>query len=367
MLNSFSSILRFTLFPIGACLFSATASWAQPLPSIPTFELDPAWPQVPMNANWLTGGLGGMCIGQEDEVYLLNRQNVVAADLDAALLAPPVIVLNKQGEVINGWGDPGQIGERLHDCHVDSEGNVWIVAAATGYVQKYSPDGVLLAQIGESGRYDSSDGTREGEPLNSNNARFFLPAAIDVDSNTGEIYVADGELPGGNSRIAVLNSNGDFLRQWPLFRQAGEEEIFAAPHCLRLSSDGLVYVCDRNANRIQVFDHEGQLQQIIDIGFEPLTEPIGRESGSRGTAVVLAFSADSGQRYLYVVNQNSVRVEVFDRLSGEMLSSFGNGPGRYRGQFELPHGIGVDSEGNVIIAEQEGRRVQKFNFQNLMP
>ncbi len=367
MIKTFKTIFRVKLFVISYCLIAAPVSWAQSQSSVPRFELDPFWPQVPMNENWLTGGLGGMCMGQRDEVYLLNRQNVTAADLDAALLAPPVIVLNKQGQVINGWGDPDMIGGRLHDCHVDNEGDVWIVAAATGYIQKYSPNGELLIQLGESGRYDSSDGSREGSPLNSNSPRFFLPAAIDVDSSTGEIYVADGEVPGGNTRIAVLNKDGDFLRQWRLLRQAGEENVFAGPHCLRLSNDGLVYVCDRSGNRIQVFDQEGELKQTIAAEFDPLTSPVGRESGERGNVVVLAFSADPEQQYLYVINQNSVQIEVFDRLSGEMLTSFGNGPGRYRGQFELPHGIGVDSEGNVIIAEQEGRRVQKFNFLGLTP
>ena len=365
MINPLLNKLSIKFFLISSFVFSSSGAWAQAQFSTPSFELDLMWPQVPMNGNWLTGGLGGMCMGHDDEVYLMNRQNVVEADLDAALLAPPVVVLNKQGEVIDGWGDPDVIGGRLHDCHVDSLGNVWIVAAATGYIQKYSSAGELLLQLGESGRFDSSDGTHEGMPLNSNSARFFLPSSIDVDSRNGEIYVADGEVPGGNTRIAVFNNDGDFLRQWSLHREVEEEDIFAGPHCLRLSNDGLVYVCDRYANRIQVFDSEGQLQQIIDVGFEPLTEPIGRQSGERGTVVVLAFSSDPEQRYIYVLNQNTVRVEVLDRLSGEALTSFGNGPGRYRGQFELPHGIGVDSEGNVIIAEQDGRRVQKFNFLGL--
>lgn len=367
MIKTFSTSFRIKIFFISCCLIAAPASWAQVQSPLPRFELDLFWPQVPTNENWLTGGLGGMCMGQRDEVYLLNRQNVVEADLDAALLAPPVIVLNKQGQVINGWGDLGLIGGRLHDCHVDNEGNVWIVAAATGHIQKYTANGELLMQVGELGRYDSSNGSRDGSPLNSDSSNFFLPAAIDVDSATGEIFVADGEVPGGNTRIAVLNKDGAFLRQWSLVRQAGEEDIFAGPHCLRLSNDGLVYVCDRSGNRIQVFNQEGQIQQIINAYFDPLTSPVGRDGGNRGNAVVLAFSADSEQQYLYVINQNSVQIEVYDRLSGEMVTNFGNGPGRYRGQFELPHGIGVDSEGNVIIAEQEGRRVQKFNFLGLTP
>ena len=63
---------------------------------------------------------------------------------------------------------------------------------------------------------------------------------------------------------------------------------------------------------------------------------------------------------MFVVNQNSVMIDVVDRQTGEVLSSFGEGPGRYLGQFTLPHGIGVDSVGNVYVAEQEGRRIQKF-------
>ena len=106
---------------------------------------------------------------------------------------------------------------------------MWIVASGTGFVQKYSSDGSeLLLQIGESGVYDSSDGTREGRPLNSNRAQFFLPASIDVDAETGDIYVADGETPGGNQRIAVLDRNGRFLRQWALRRTEAERDLTPA-------------------------------------------------------------------------------------------------------------------------------------------
>ena len=328
---------------------------------VPSYEVDPAWPELPLGDRWITGGLGGMCIDGRDHIFVLNRQNVVPDDLDGARLAPPVIELDPEGNVVRGWGDPDRLGGRLHDCHVDADGGIWIVAAGTGVVQKYSIDGSeLLQQIGETGQYDSSDGTRDGEPLNSVRAQFFLPAAIDVDAETGDIYVADGELPGGNQRIAVLDREGRFLRQWALERAEAERDVTPLPHCLRLSDDGLVYVCDRRADRIQVFERDGTFVRNINIPFEPLTPPEGRTSGARGTAVVLAFSSDPEQRHLFVVNQNSVRVDVVDRQSGEVLSSFGEGPGRYPGQFTLPHGIGVDSLGNVFVAEQEGRRIQKF-------
>lgn len=335
-----------------------TAAHAQ---EIPRFELDTGWPQIPLGDNWLTGGIGGMCVDSRDHVYLLNRQNVVEDDLDGARLAPPIVELDAEGKVVGGWGEPGLQGGRLHDCHVDAQQNMWVVDAATGHIQKYSPGGdELLLQIGVSDAFDSSDGTREGSPLNSERAQFFLPSAIDIDPTNGDVYIADGELPGGNSRIAVMNKDGEFLRQWRLFRAAGEDNIIELPHCIRLSNDGLVYVCDRRADRIQVFDRQGNFLHNISVEFTPLTPPENRNSGERGSAVVLDFSEDPEQRHLYVVNQNSVMVDVLDRQTGELVTSFGNGPGRYRGQFELPHGMGVDTRGNVYIAEQEGRRVQRF-------
>lgn len=331
---------------------------AQP---VPQYEVDTSWPQLPLGDQWITGGLGGMCLDARDHVYLLNRQNIVTADLDGANLAPPVIELDPEGHVVRGWGEMAQLGDRLHDCHVDADQNIWIIAAGTGHIQKYSSDGTtLLLQAGETGIYDSSDGTRQGRPLNSNQAQFFLPASIDVDVSTGEIFVADGETPRGNQRIAVLDRDGNFLRQWSLHRTTDEADLIPLPHCIRVANDGLVYVCDRQADRIQVFDRHGTFIRNIDVPWEPLTPRTDDREGTRGSAVVLDFSPDAEQRLLFTINQNNGIIEVIERETGTVLSSFGGGHGRYRGQFTLPHGIAVDSAGNVYIAEQEGRRIQRF-------
>ena len=94
--------------------------------------------------------------------------------------------------------------------------------------------------------------------------------------------------------------------------------------------------------------------------FGEVTARVATCTGTRGTAVVLAFSPDPERRRLFVVNQISVIGRRGRPPTGQVLTSFGGGPGRYRGQFTLPHGIGVDSAGNVYVAEQEGRRIQKF-------
>ena len=354
---------RFGVWSAVVLVLMVAAGAAAPAqtPRVPEYELDREWPKLPLPNRWITGGLGGMCVDSRDHVYILNRQNVVEADLNAAQLAPPVIEFDPDGIVVQAWGNSDVIGDRLHDCHVDDEQNVWLVAAGTGVVQKYSSDGSsLLFQIGESGVYDSVDGTREGTPLNSDRAQFFLPASIDIDDSTGDIYVADGETPAGNQRVAVIDQSGTFLRQWPLHRVSEESDITPLPHCLRISNDGLVYVCDRQADRIQVFNRTGTFVRNIDVAWPSYAPTGSQRSGTRGTAVVLAFSHDVEQRYLYVLNQNSVQVDMIDRTSGQLVTSFGGGPGRYPGQFTLPHGIAVDSLGRVYVAEQEGRRIQRF-------
>ena len=118
------------MIALGAFLFAlggvAVPAYSQ---AIPQYEVDLSWPKLPLGDGWITGGLGGMCLDSRDHVYVLNRQNVVDADLNAATLAAPVIEFDPAGNVVRAWGNPEVIGDRLHDCHVDSEGHIWLVSA----------------------------------------------------------------------------------------------------------------------------------------------------------------------------------------------------------------------------------------------
>jgi len=147
-------------------------------------------------------------------------------ELNSGHLAPLMIELDPTGKVVNSWGDPnliegtvvgrrnGPIQFRLHTRHFDPDNNVWIASSPDGMIQKYTHDGrKLLQQIGRKGVFDT-DGTIKGAPLNSNAARFTSSASIQVDRQNGDIYIADGESRGGNSRVLVLDANDNFLRQW---------------------------------------------------------------------------------------------------------------------------------------------------------
>jgi DNA-binding beta-propeller fold protein YncE len=323
--------------------------------SAPRYEVDASWPK-PLPERWVIGGLGGVCVDAQDHVLILNRQDVLEGELYAGTSAPSIIELDPAGNVVHSWGDPKLLDPRLHSCHFDRNNNVWIASAPSGMVQKYSHDGSkLLLQIGKKGVFDSSDGTVKGQPLNSNAAQFFMPSSIFVDPQNGDVYVSDGESKGGNRRIAVMDQTGKFLRQW-------QPEGMQTVHCLTGGNDGLIYVCNRGGGRIQVYDKLGNPKRTIEVPSAPQTPPpAGKPMQVGGAAVALDFSRDASQSLMFVINQNNSQIEIMDRHSGKVLSAFGR-VGRYPGQFDQAHGIAVDSKNNIYIAENRGRRVQKFKM-----
>lgn len=323
----------------------------------PRFEVDPSWPK-PLPEGWITGQLGGVCTDSHDHIVVVNRRDITREEAETAQQAPPIIMFDLTGNVVASWGDPNVVPNSIHGCAFDPEDNVWIGGNNDGIIQKYSHEGKLLMQIGTRGSFDSSDGTGKGKSQNASHERFFNPAGIAIDPANGDLYVADGY---GNRRIAVFDKNGKFLRQWG--RQASDEETQAGAggvfshvvHCVVIGNDGLVYVCDRQGDRVQVFDKAGTFRRNIWIRTGTAKLP-----DARGTAWWAAFSRDPLQRYLYVMNGRNEEVHILDHESGKILTSFGR-PGHQLGNFIHGHTLAVDSRGNIYVAETDwGRRVQRF-------
>jgi DNA-binding beta-propeller fold protein YncE len=348
----------------------------------PKYEVDPSWPK-PLPNMWVTGSVGGVCTDAQDHVFIVNRRNLTDNELDAAYQAPTVIEFDPQGNVANSWGDSNVLGSGRHGCYVDFENNVWIPSNQDGIVQKFTHDGSkLLLQIGTKGVIDSSDGTVAGVALNSSHTGFYRPGSVAVDPSNGDIYVADGEEPGSNHRVAVFDGNGKFLRQWVLQRTKAEAEAGAGdsfmqvPHCVAIANDGLVYVCDRRGDRVQVFDKMGNFKKNILVPYETQsqlrvnygerTQPPGPGYLPRawGTAGWVCFSPDQSQKFMFVLNEENEQVDILDHASGKILSTFGR-PGHQAGEFSHGHTMAMDSKGNVYVAEvgvgnEAGHRVQKF-------
>lgn len=218
---------------------------------------------------------------------------------------------------------------------------------------KFTQDGDLLMTLGE---YDITAGSHDRELLGG-------PAGIWVDPSTNEVFIADGYR---NRRVIVFDGNtGAPLRQWGAYGESPIDDYdfgdrdsvgprprqFSTVHGITGSSDGLIYVADRRGNRVQVFNQTG--------GFlnEQIIEPATRASGS---AFVPVLSRDTEQQWLFLADGTNHKVWVMDRKDLQLVGEFGRG-GRQVGQFLRPHGMSIDSSGNLYVGEAStGRRVQKF-------
>jgi hypothetical protein len=341
---------------------------------IPRFVVDPSWPK-PLPHRWVTGEVAGTCVDSQDRVFTVNRRNLDALETSFGWpAAPPVVAFDAEGNVVHAWGDPAVLPNGIHGCFIDHEDNVWIAGNGDGIVQKYSQDGTLLLQIGTRGLCDGPEVPSRpvnptcGSPgFNSSTTLLNQPADVAVDPANGDVYIADGY---GNHRVAVFDRNGGFLRQWGSpgtgpgqFAPGGGGH----PHCVVFDKHGVLYVCDRANDRIQVFDKIGNLQGIVFVkpGTGSVPGPFGNPDGSGrnavGSANDLDFSVDRVQKYMYVNDVGNSTLWIFDRFAGNrILGGFGR-PGHQAGEFTLFHSVAVDSRGNMYTGETVGgRRSQKF-------
>ena len=239
-------------------------------------------------------------------------------------------------------------------------------AAADAHITKYSRFGQQLLRIGTPGQPGTPD-SQTG--LNR-------PAGMAIDDAAHEVYVADS----GNHRIAVFDSNtGAFKRSWggsgdrPTAAGAGPYDPNAAPSrqfrdvtCVKVSKDGMVYVCDRMSNRIQVFQKNGQFikEMVIAKNTKGAVTTIGQAPGvvlnASGSVWDIAFSNDAAQRYLYVADGSNDQVRILRRDSLAEVGHIGDG-GRQPGRFLAVAAVAVDSRGNLYTGEvHHAKRVQKF-------
>jgi len=262
---------------------------------------------------WVTGEVAGTCIDSKDHLITVNRGpagNLVSPETVVAHPSPSVVEYDAEGNVVNawppnipfvttpfpagyaGWRDrtdpPGCDGSPachaatrgvptgIHGCFVDYQDNIWILGNGDGIAQKYTHDGsTLLLQIGRHNVCDNPPanacGNSGANPLaNKSHTLLNQPPDLTVDpdpdpvtGDRGSIYIADGY---GNHRVVVFNAKGQWLRHWggvvenPLNPNATPHDrgSFGAgdgghPHCIVLGEDKLLYVCDRQSDRVLVY------------------------------------------------------------------------------------------------------------------
>jgi len=363
----------------------------------PRFEVDPMWPK-PLPNHWVQGMTIGVTADAKDNIWIIHRQGSlepkevyqIAKPTPAAECctpAPPVLEFDQEGNLIGHWGGPGpgyDWPDSNHGITVDYKGNVWIggngrgpqappaekgVAAEAGNtagrfkdneILKFTQDGKFLMQIGKP---DQSKGSNDLANLKG-------PAKLTIDPKTNELYVADGY---GNHRVIVFDAEtGKYKRHWGAYGNKPDDkdlgpynasdppaQQFRNPvHCAELSNDGLLYVCDRSNDRIQVFKPDGTfVKEVI----------VAKNTRGDGSVWDIAFSKDKDQKFIYLVDGANEHIYIIQRDTMDILTMFGDG-GRQPGQFYAVHSITTDSKGNIYTTETyHGQRIQKFVYKGMAP
>ncbi len=337
----------------------------------PMFEVDPFWPK-PFN------GLLGMAIGvwvdEQDYVWIIHRSsatlhnNEKGAELNPPIAeccrgAPPVLAFDPEGNLVKAWGGPGpgyEWPQSNHGIHIDYKGNVWIGGNGEkdAHILKFTKDGKFLMQVGGLGKNAGSNDLEN----------FGRVAKIWVDPQTNEAYIADGYL---NKRVAVIDADtGKMKRYWGAYGNKPDDtnlgnydpkappaQQFRNPvHCVERSNDGLIYVCDRTNDRVQVFRPDGT---FVKEAF------FAKNTLGSGSAWDIAFSRDPEQRFVFLADGQNNRVRIIVRDTLAEVTAFGDG-GRQPGQFYGVHSIATDSKGNIYTTETwEGKRLQKFVYKGI--
>ncbi len=333
----------------------------------PEFQVDPFWPK-PLPNNWILGQVAGVAVDSRDHIWIIQRpgslsEREIGASLSppinkCCVAAPPVLVFDMSGNLLRHWGGPGEgydWFENEHGIYVDADDFVWVGGNGENdhQVLKFTLDGEFVMQIGRAGE---SRGSNDTETLGR-------PADIFVDTEANEVYIADGY---GNERIIVFDAEtGEYKRHWGAYgNEPSDEDLgpydpneppaqqFRSPvHCVDMSKEGHIYVCDRVNNRYQIFEKDGTF--IGEYFFE-------KQTLLNGSVSDLVFSPDAEQTFVYTVDGVNNEARIVERSSGEVVASFGR-PGRYAGQFHVVHDVAVDSQGNIYTTEvNTGQRVQKF-------
>ena len=275
-----------------------------------TYDVVEDW-WTPPNG-WKFGVITGVACDSEDRVYVYSRSD------------HPMVVHDRDGAFLTSWGE-GVLNDS-HGILIDEDDFVYCVERQTHCMYKLTRDGELVLTVGAPDRPGP-----EGEPFN-------LPTDIDFDSQ-GFMYISDGY---GNRRVHKFTPDGSLIKSW------GEDGTgpgqFVLPHCVRIDKDDRVLVADRANDRIQFFNTDGAFTHE----WTGLHWPDG-------------IYIDDTNEVVYVA-EHGFRVSIWS-FDGERITEWvggesGSAPGSFTWR---PHGIWVDSHGDVYVTEVEGGpRIQKF-------
>ena len=305
------------------------------------YEYVDGWEQLPNG--WFHGDVAGVATDSQDRVYVFNRSE------------HPVIIYDQEGTFLDAWGDTTMF-PRPHGITIVDD--ILYLADDTDHtVRKCTPDGKVLMTLGRSGQ-PSDTGYRANVPGNLTTIErgagpFNRPTRLSIGQN-GDLYVADGY---GNARIHRFSADGTLIQSWG---EPGDDPgCFNLPHSVWAHTDGRIWVCDRENDRIQIFSPTGELLRL----WTNVRRPGDLYIQSDGSVVVGEMSHEQGQTSLAgKVWPADYDAEVSIRdMDGNVLSKWGEKDPCGPGGFSSPHGLWVDSKGSIYVGEVTHTALSRYD------
>jgi sugar lactone lactonase YvrE len=289
------------------------------------------WEQLPKG--WAHRDVAGVAVDDEDRVFLICRGD------------HPVIIYDEKGNFQRSWGE-GEFSYRTHGIYVAPNGTIFCTDDGQHTVRQFTPEGKLLMTLGVLNT--PSDTGYDGKNITSikrGAGPFNRPTNVAIGPK-GDIYITDGY---GNARVHVFSSTGQLKRSWgEPGRGPGQ---FYLPHGIAIDSEGRVFVCDRESDRIQIFSPDGEyLSEWTDT-----QRPTHLCFDSLGRAYVteLAWHEGDTSQSLGPITKGKerhARMSVFD-MHGRVLARWGTPQATAPGSFAAPHGLALDSKNDLYVSE----------------
>ena len=292
-----------------------------------TYQVDPTWEQLP--AGWSHPDVASIAVDDQDRVFVFNRGE------------HPVIIYDRNGTFLDAWGE-GEFSN-AHGIAIAPDGTAYCGDKEAHAVKRFTPDGRLLEVLGTPGVPSDTGVVDDFLTIKQGGPPFNGPTDIDFGP-TGDVYVSDGYW---NARVHCFASNGRLRFSWGQ-PGTGKGE-FNIPHALAVAADGRVLVADRENDRIQIFSPEGvYLDEWTD-----LTRPDDLTIGPDGHVYVVELGRYVGRWPSTppdTPDSPPSRLSVFD-LEGNLLARWGTRAACAPASFFAPHGIAVDSRGDIYVGE----------------
>ena len=303
------------------------------------YELVTGWPEL--SKGYVLSQPTGIGIDKDDHIFVFNRTGRKWTEPfpDSLISQNTVLELdNKSGKIINSWGANYFI--MPHGLNVDKQNNIWLTDVGLHQIFKFSHEGKLIFKLGIA------------KVPGNDSLHFNLPTDIAV-ADDGCFYVSDGY---GNSRVAKFSPTGKYIKAWGTYgKNPGQ---FIIPHAITIDQNNIIYVADRQNNRVQLFDTAGNFIRELknDINVEELPS-IALDNTNHLFAIDYdptkgADSLIKGST-IFEIDSSSYSKDRFGALaSGKRTSCWF-------------HDIAIDKKGNIYVGDIIGLKVLKFKPKRL--